>query len=162
MDAIGDLVRIIMTDEERDEILRTAHATVERLRRDPNEEREAILARELARPLPDFRERGSPPVRLRNHRPKIDTPHAHESIGIWEIDQRIERAVAAEREESAALLLQAIAAMNEFVDGMDNSLSKICKQMSDLGCELAELRAERAKERHVAASADGVPLLQRR
>jgi hypothetical protein len=147
---------MIMDDETKRRILDEAHANVDR--RDKQHEQEAILRAELSRPLADFRDRGQPPPRLKNYRPKIDTPHLHPAIGIFELDARIERALAGEREESAAVLQQALTAMVELVDGMDNVLSKVCKQISDLGCEIAELRAERAR----TVGGDVVPLPQRR
>jgi hypothetical protein len=179
---------IEMTDEEtKRRIIAEGWATVERLRSDENKgANDDDVSTFFTEPVRDPRNRPSPRELKRRHLPKFDTPHAHPWIGIWDIDQRIERALQIEREFMREILARVIdnerAVMcesvgsrlaelidSQFPDLVDGSLRKTRDELRDLKVEIArftsvteELRRALDNERARTASGDVIPLPQRR
>jgi hypothetical protein len=151
---------IDMTDEERDEILRTARANI--AARDKTAEQQEILRASLAVPCRDFRERGSRPVPKLRRADKIDTLHVHPRIGLHDIDQRIERALEAERES----ILEIVRGMTAFADAVEATNRQLREEFSELKVECARLTSvaeelRRALDNERARTASG-ELLPRR
>jgi hypothetical protein len=143
-------------DEARDRIAR----------RDKGEEQRVILEAELAKPAPSFR-RADPPPRLKNYRPKIDTPHVHPWLGVHDVDQRIERALEGERERADAQLERAVVAMGAFAAAVETVVQEVREEVSRLKVENAKLSVEICElrtliaERRTASGGEVVSLPRR-